>query len=98
AFAPKPARRLGPQRLVVPRAEHEQQIGRLKRRLDQMPGVDRCDLGSVRSSSRAIVHRAPCTFVRNRRMSQQETPCGSHLMTSHVRDYGSSALGILAKV
>jgi len=48
SFAPQPAGLVDPFVDVLPGAEHEQQVSRPQRRLDQMPRIDRGNLGLCR--------------------------------------------------
>jgi hypothetical protein len=58
AFAPEPESLADTRGNVLARAEHEQEIGWLERRADQMPRIDRGDFGLARQAVGSIPHIA----------------------------------------
>jgi len=59
SLAPEPAGFIDALADVFARAEHKQQVGRLQRRLDQVPCVDIRDFGLGRQSRASIGHGLP---------------------------------------
>ena len=65
---PQPAGLVDPFVDILARAEHEQQVGRPQRRLDQMPRIDRGDLGLRRRSRRRSSRQPACHRERRTAM------------------------------
>src|SRR6185295_2067677 len=94
-FTPQPAGFIDAHLDVLARAEHEQQVGRPKRRRDQMMRIDRGNLGLCRRSPVWDCHGSS-RFISN--AAQRAVPCG--VLRNHIScrliaksDYGSNVSG-----
>ena len=94
-FAPQPAGFIDALADIHARAEHEQQVGRPQRRLDQMPRIDRGDLG-FRWRSRGWDCHGNSLFIRECRTKcrAQRRFAKSHFVSLDCESrYGSSVSG-----